>query len=308
MSSVENRVSMLMLCALALGCTPTAPSADLKLPVTAPRSAPLEAFFLSTSLDDPKRSPTDRFVAGLRTLGACRNLVKIDLETGKTWPITVFDNDTLESFEWASDERLLLSRAFKGGFIRKLFAIDADRQNLFDFLARENARDELAPSARPQFGDQTLSVLSADPNNVLPRESSVSSARTTSTARTGSIPSGEALPNRSMHARRENNGTDFGLLAGGVGGEGAEYFGNVGDCSQSCCAETGARVGFPTFVTGNFSATRDLLLSPGRHPVRLIGSCVPLDPNSTASLFNFTYDDGQGTRAISFRDGAIEVR
>jgi len=162
------RVLMLMPWALLLGCTSTAPSADLRLPATAPQSAiPLEAFFASTSLDDPKLSPDGRFIAGLRTLGGYRNLVKIDLETGKTSPITVFDNDSLETFEWATNERLLLSCTFKGGFIRKLFAIDADGQNLFDFQERGNAREELAPSARQQFGDQIVSVLPDDPNNVL---------------------------------------------------------------------------------------------------------------------------------------------
>src|SRR5262245_21555296 len=111
-------------CLLAIGCASNAGISDLQLPANAPKGLiPLEAFAAAPRLENPKLSPNGRYVASIRIVGGYRNLVKTDLDTGKSTPITGFTDDSIFDFWWANDERLLFSRSFDSNFGRKLYAI-----------------------------------------------------------------------------------------------------------------------------------------------------------------------------------------
>ena len=155
-------------CLLAIGCATNAGVANLQLPATAPKSPiPLEAFAASPRLENLKLSPNGRYVASVRLVGGYRNLVKTDLDTGKTTPITGFTDDFLFNFWWANDERLLLSRSSDDNSRRRLYAIDSDGTDPLDFTDRENP---LAPPPRAitaQYGDMIVSLSSDSKDSVL---------------------------------------------------------------------------------------------------------------------------------------------
>jgi hypothetical protein len=151
-----------------LACAPGSTGGDLVLPGDAPKGLPpLESFVSAPRLEKPKLSPNGRYVASIRLIDGYRNLVKTDLESGETTPITAYRDDLLFDFWWANDERLLLSVSFKGNLFRRLLAVNLDGSEMLDFAERIDPRSAPPEAASRQFGDLIVSLLPHDRENVL---------------------------------------------------------------------------------------------------------------------------------------------
>ncbi|WP_374602628.1 alpha/beta fold hydrolase [Niveibacterium sp.] len=114
---------------------------------------PVETLFRHDQNRPMQLSPDGRFVAGLATVGGRINLVVVDLDNTKAFPVTGFKDMDVGRFAWVNDNRLVLTatddRSGSSGYDQffagsgGIYAVDRDGSNW----------REVIPSPKKQVGD-----------------------------------------------------------------------------------------------------------------------------------------------------------
>ncbi len=114
-------------CAALLAATPVARAASSVPPVL-----PVEAFFAADAVQLPKLSPTGRYLAWLQPLHDRANLVVLDRQTGKKARLTDLKGDFVSDYNWATADRLTITRQFLDGSGFSFYAVNADGSQMIE--------------------------------------------------------------------------------------------------------------------------------------------------------------------------------